>query len=188
MNKLKQAQNKVEQWLEEVVIGLGLCPFAAYPHQQDQVHIEIYEGNADEKLLNALTNECQRLYTQDRNAANYVETSLICLSHALSDFIEYNDFLGLANLYLEQEGWSGHFQLASFHPGYQFAHTAPDDKDNLTNRAPLPIFHIIREASLEHVLSTYEDPEGIYERNIQCVHALTEAQLISLFPHIYKPK
>ncbi|KKO45539.1 hypothetical protein VT06_17155, partial [Arsukibacterium sp. MJ3] len=42
-----------------------------------------------------------------------------------------------------------------------------DDAANYTNRSPLPVLHILREASLEKALADYSDPESIPERNIE---------------------
>jgi len=40
-------------------------------------------------------------------------------------------------------------QVASFHPQYRFAGSAPDDVSNATNRSPYPTLHLIREDSID---------------------------------------
>ena len=86
---------------------------------------------------------------------------------------------------IEQFDYQGVFQVASFHPNYQFGGTQPDDAENLTNRAPYPILHLIREASLERVLKHYPNPELIPENNIKCVSNLTEQEKKCLFPYLF---
>ena len=49
---------------------------------------------------------------------------------------------------LDELGARGRVQVAHFHPRYQFAGTAPDDAENLTNRAPHPTLHFLREAEV----------------------------------------
>ena len=66
----------------------------------------------------------------------------------------------------------GTLQVASFHPDYQFAGSEPDDPDNLTNRAPWPILHLLREASIDRAVAAYPDPGVIVERNIATVREL----------------
>jgi len=60
------------------------------------------------------------------------------------------------------------YQLASFHPDYCFPHQSLNDPANYTNRSPFPMFHILRESSLEKALLSYPCPEAIPERNVSC--------------------
>ena len=78
----------------------------------------------------------------------------------------------------------GIFQIASFHPYYCFAETDPDSVENLTNRAPYPILHIIREQSLEKALEKMMSPDEIFKRNIQTINELSTEQIKSLFPYL----
>ena len=50
----------VEQWLDEVVIGLDLCPFAARPRREKRVRIAVSHATDDEALLNDLQAELER--------------------------------------------------------------------------------------------------------------------------------
>ena len=176
---------QVEKWLTDAVIALGLCPFAAHPHQHKQVRISHYQGKADEHLLQFILNEVALLEDCTKGQNNYIETSLLCVSDDLDNFLNFNDFVGLAEDLLIDEGYEGLYQIASFHPNYQFAGTTPDDRENLTNRAPCPIFHLIRENSLEQALKHHKNPEEIYTHNIKTVNSLSETQLKQLFPYLF---
>ncbi len=113
------------------------------------------------------------------------ETTVIIIPNHLQSFDDYNQFLDYADKLLEQEDWLGIFQIASFHPQYQFGGTQPDDAENLTNRAPYPLLHLIREESLEDALEKYPNPEAIPDNNIQCMKDLTQEQKLKLFPHLF---
>ena len=63
-------------------------------------------------------------------------------------------------------------QVASFHPDYQFAGTEPDDAENLTNRAPYPILHLLREDSVDRAVAAYAEPDAIIERNVATMREL----------------
>jgi len=112
----------VKQWLDEVVIGLDLCPFAARPRREKRVRIVVSHATDEEALLNDLQAELERL--SDTPAAE-LETTLLAIPDMLEDFADYNDFLDAVDLWVEQFGWEGDLQVASFHPQYQFADTEP---------------------------------------------------------------
>ncbi len=103
----------------------------------------------------------------------------------LEDFAQYNDFLDAVDLWVEQFGWEGELQVASFHPNYQFADTDSDEPGNLTNRSPWPLLHIIREDSLEQALEHYPDVDGIPARNILRMEALSTEEKAKLFPYLF---
>ena len=172
----------VEQWLDEVVIGLDLCPFAARPRREKRVRIAVSHATDEEALLNDLQAELERL--SDTPAAE-LETTLLAIPDLLEDFADYNDFLDAVDLWVEQFGWEGELQVASFHPHYQFADTDADDPGNLTNRSPWPLLHIIREESLEKAIEHYPDVDAIPERNIARMKALGPDERKRLFPYLF---
>lgn len=173
----------VEKWLQEVVIGLNLCPFARHPYDHQQIHFSVSHAKNNETLMNELAEEGQAL--MDLPVIQR-ETTLLIVPERLSNFEEYLDFLALGEDLIEQMGWQGELQLASFHPDYQFSNTCPDDTENLTNRSPYPVFHLIREASIEKALKHYPNPpDSIFENNIQKVNALSEADKRRLFPYLF---
>lgn len=172
----------VEQWLDEVVIGLDLCPFAARPRREKRVRIAVSHATDDEALLNDLQAELERL--SDTPVAE-LETTLLAIPNMLEDFADYNDFLDAVDLWVEQFGWEGDLQVASFHPQYQFADTEADDPGNLTNRSPWPLLHIIREESLEKAVEHYPDVDAIPERNIARMKALGPEERKRLFPYLF---
>ena len=172
----------VEQWLDEVVIGLDLCPFAARPRREKRVRIAVSHATDEEALLNDLQAELERL--SDTPAAE-LETTLLAIPNMLEDFADYNDFLDAVDLWVEQFGWEGELQVASFHPQYQFADTEADDPGNLTNRSPWPLLHIIREESLEKAIEHYPDVDAIPERNIARMKALGPEERKRLFPYLF---
>jgi hypothetical protein len=169
------------QWLEQVVVGLNLCPFARKPLGAGQVHFAVSDSRNVETLLVDLYDELVRL---DHTPAEQIDTTLLIIPDQLEDFLDYNDMLDLADGLLEQQGWEGTYQIASFHPAYQFADTQVDDRENFTNRAPYPILHILREASLDRGLASYPDPEQIPERNIATLNGLSDDQWRSLFGNL----
>lgn len=156
-------------WLEKAVIGLNLCPFAKAVQVKNQVRYVVSETTDEETLLGQLRDEMSRLAATDPSE---VDTTLIIHPWVLNDFIDFNDFLGLAEDALEDLELEGVLQVASFHPQYQFAGTAPDAIDNYTNRSPYPMLHLLREASIDRAVAAFPDAAAIFEANVETLRRL----------------
>lgn len=156
-------------WLTRAVIGLNLCPFAKAVHVKNQIRYSVSEATTMEGVLADLETELRTL--ADADPAD-IDTTLLIVPHALGDFLDYNDCLFFANRMLKQLRLEGTLQIASFHPHYQFEGSAPNDIENYTNRAPYPILHLLREASIERAVEAFPDAADIYERNEETMRRL----------------
>ncbi len=174
---------QVNQWLNDVVIGLNLCPFAAKPQRNKQIKIYVSEASQEEALLEDILTQLMEL---DSTTAEELETTLVVVPNMLSDFYDYNLFIDWVEALIRQQNWEGVFQLATFHPDYCFGDTEPEDDENLTNRSPYPVFHLIREESMEKVLKHYPNPEAIPDTNIARVESLTDEEKRKLFPYLFR--
>jgi len=160
------------RWLERAVIGLNLCPFAKAPQVKGLVRYVLSEASEPEALLAGLIEELKLLAG---TPADRIETTLLVHPQVLADFADYNDFLGLAESAVAGLGLEGVIQVASFHPRYQFAGTAPDDLTNATNRSPYPTLHLLREESVERAVAAFPEAEAIFEANIATMRRLGES-------------
>ncbi|KUI99258.1 DUF1415 domain-containing protein [Vibrio sp. MEBiC08052] len=171
----------VEQWLTQVVIGLNLCPFAAKPYKKKQIKIHISQARQEEQLLEDIYRQLLEL---EMTPSEQLETTLVVVPHFLSSFDDYNQFIDWIDALIMQHQWEGIYQVATFHPNYCFAGNHPEDDDNLTNKSPYPIYHLIREESIEKVLTHYPQPELIPEHNIQRIKNLTPEEKNRLFSYL----
>ena len=158
---------QTKKWLSTIVIGHGLCPFAKSEFDTGRIHYAVIKEAALDIQMAALLAELEAL---DQDEAR--ETCLLIFPNAFIDFEDYLDGLALANDLLKEQNYEGIYQLASFHPEYIFNGAAPNDPANYTNRAPYPMLHILREASVERSLKNYPNPEKIPARNIHIMQAL----------------
>jgi hypothetical protein len=158
-----------EQWLEKAVIGLNLCPFAKAVHVKKQIRYVVSDATTPEALLEQLMDELQRLSDTD---PEQVDTTLLIHPWVLEDFEDYNEFLDVADAALEDMQLDGELQVASFHPQYQFADTAPDDITNYTNRSPYPILHLLREESVDRAVEAFPEAGEIFEKNMETMEQL----------------
>ncbi|MDP2787327.1 MAG: DUF1415 domain-containing protein [Pseudomonadota bacterium] len=159
----------MRQWVEKAVIGLNLCPFAKSVYVKDQVRFVISEAKHLDAFLEDLDRELDLLAATDPAE---IDTTLLIHPTLLPDFLDFNDFTIIAEAAVEEHGLEGVIQVASFHPQFQFADTAPDDIGNYTNRAPYPTLHLIREASIARAVESFPDAEEIFERNIETLNRL----------------
>lgn len=159
-------------WVDRVVIGLNLCPFAKAVQVKGLVRYVLSPATDPAALLADLTAELERLADVP---ADRLETTLLIHPQALVDFAEYNDFLEVAEDTVADLGLDGIIQIASFHPHYQFAGTEPDDIENATNRSPWPTLHLIREDSIDRAVQAFPKAEAIYEANIETLRRLGPA-------------
>lgn len=166
----------VRKWLENMVIGLNLCPFAKSVYIKNQVRIVVYEGEEDE-LLGCIESELRYL---QQTPETETDTTLVVVPHLLKDYLDFNDFLIYTDALIEEMGLEGEIQIADFHPKYQFAGTRKEDVENYTNRSPFPIFHLLRESSIDRAVEQFPDAAVIFERNISKMQELGVEKLKTL--------
>ena len=157
------------RWVERAVIGLNLCPFAKAVYVKQQVRFVLSDASTPEALLEQLAEEL--LLLRD-TPADEIDTTLIVHPDVLQDFLDYNDFLDNADAAVEALDLGGILQVASFHPAYQFAGTAPQDISNYTNRAPYPTLHLLREDSVSRAVAAFPEADSIVDRNIETLDRL----------------
>ena len=150
-------------WVEHAVIGLNLCPFAKPVHVHQQIEYRVSRATDEETLTHDLLAAMQSLV---ESPPEVTDTCLLIHPWVLQDFIDYNDFLDVADSLLDAEGLTGILQIASFHPDYRFAGTEADDVTNCTNRSPFPTLHLLREASLDKATAALPDASDIVDRNL----------------------
>jgi len=161
-----------QRWLERAVIGLNLCPFAKSVHVKGQVHYVVSPATTAQDLRGDLRRELAALHATDPELR---DTTLLIAPYCLRDFLDFNDFLDEADTVLAELGLEGELQIASFHPQFQFAGTDAEDITNYTNRAPYPILHLLREASIDRAVEAFPEAETIYEKNMQTMRQLGHA-------------
>lgn len=169
------------RWVEDVVVGYNLCPFAKRELVRDRVRFVVSDTDNEDSLLQALHSEILRLEDEPK-----IETTLLIHPQVMQDFGLYNEFLDAADGLLAYLDMEGVYQIASFHPDYQFADTVPKAAENYTNRSPFPMLHLLREASLEAAIDSHPDVDGIPPRNIELMNELGVEKMRSVLAECLK--
>ena len=164
-------------WLEKAVIGLNLCPFAKAVYVKNQVWLVVSKARHADDLLEELDRELDLLVT---TPAQELDTTLLIHPTLFADFLDFNDFLEVADGVVAEHELEGVIQLASFHPQFQFEGTEPEDIGNYTNRAPFAILHLLREESVERAVEAFPEAGLIFEQNIATLEKLGHAGWKSL--------
>lgn len=175
----ENAEPLTRLWVETMVVGLNLCPFAAPVVKNATIRYSVCDGNTTEAVIQAFLAELDRIQASEEDE---LSTTLLITPYALNDFEQYLDALDMLQTLLDRSGLGGVFQLASFHPQYQFNGVPEQDISNWTNRSPFPCFHLIREGMMSRVLMNYGDPDQIPERNMAMMKKLGREGLIEKYP------
>jgi uncharacterized protein len=158
----QQIITQTKIWIQKVVIELNFCPFANREFKNDTIHYQVEPGTTHTAARQALLKELKRL---DKEKS--IATTLIIFPNAFSEFDSYLQFVSFAEKLLQQKGYEGIYQLATFHPLYQFQNSAINDAANYTNRSIYPMLHLLREDQIRKAIQYYGNADEIPSRNIQ---------------------
>lgn len=172
-----QVQNQTQEWVNNFVIQLNLCPFAGAVAQKGGIRYCVSTASDIDTLYTEFLRELLFLHEQP---ASEVETTLLIHPQVLNDFDAYLDFLDLANESLAEAGLEGEIQVASFHPDYCFGGEDPADVANYSNRSPYPMLHFLREASVTQAIDQHADVDAIPERNIALLREMGAEKIKAL--------
>ena len=167
-----QVIEQTKNWIRLIVVGCNFCPFASRVVKQQSIHYQVEYADTQLAGKNALLKECERL---DNDTS--ISTTLLIFPDAFPVFEDYLDFVFSAEKMMKQKRYNGIYQLASFHPLYQFAETAIEDPANYTNRSIYPMLHLLREDDITNALKHYPNSSKIPETNINFARGKGEAYM-----------
>ena len=173
----EQVLKQTRHWLEKAVIGLNLCPFAKAVYVKNQIRLVVSHARHADDLLEELDSELALLVA---SPAEEIDTTLLIHPALFEDFLDFNDFMEIAEGVVGEHELEGIIQLASFHPKFQFDGTELDDIGNFTNRAPFAMLHLLREESIERAVQAFPQAEAIFKENIKTLEKLGHSGWVSL--------
>ena len=150
-------------WVERVVVGLGLCPWAAPLLSAGGLRYVLSDAHGLIGLADELERELRRLAADPPDTPASV---LIVIPSILDDWADYLDFLAFGDELLGDLGLVGQLQIASFHPDYIFEGAGAADAANYTNRSPLPLLHLLRERDVAAAVAEHPDSLEVPLRNV----------------------
>jgi hypothetical protein len=172
-------RDAVEEWMDKIVVGLGLCPFAAPVIADKTLRIRVVMEADDELALSAVLEESSRLLESEEDE---VSTILIVTPNHYGNFEDYLDAVAELEGVLEEAEADALIQIATFHPHYRFEDVEADDPSNLTNCSPFPLFHLLRQEAVEDALDGWTEPMRIPEKNIRMLREMSPEDRAKLWP------
>lgn len=158
MDSIKQTK----EWLEKIVIGLPLCPFASKVYIENQILFLPVDFSTIQSLIKVFEDSINTIL----DVHSHDTTALIIINSGLDNFEDYLDVFYTLEEKLIEEKKDKNIQLASFHPGYQFDGTKISDVSNYTNRSPYPIIHLLRTDLVKEAIVMHPDIESVPAQNI----------------------
>ena len=172
MDQSLTPDEQIKAWIDRVVIGENLCPFAR--DARDQTRIIMTD-------LDKLDGDIEQVLSELTQANRFINNALVIVPNGLESFDDFWNICEALEDNLERSGLVAYVQLAHFHPDYCFDELHPDDRANWTNRSPYPVLHFLCAQTVESRIHSFSDPEAIPERNIQHLRGLSESEFRKRF-------
>lgn len=164
-----EIETKTNKWIDNVVIGLNMCPFAEKTRSQEKLFMTIVRADDVEEILAVV------LYESILRKDDAGTTVVVCPELSPNNFMAFYDVVAMAEEMLLDQDLDGIIQIAPFHPLFEFQGSGKDGVDNLTNRSPYPILHVLREAEVSKAVKKLDgDSSKVWNRNILFLESMQE--------------
>jgi len=133
-------------WIDTVVVGLNLCPFAQKV-RGDPSRVVIARTESDCAPLDMVRGEVERLARLDPDEP--ATTFILLPDEAIADFDEYMERIARPAEELADQASGGSVQVVFFHPRASWGDAAESDAAQYTTRSPVPMLHLLRSRDIE---------------------------------------
>ena len=165
-----------ERWLERVVIGKKLCPFA--PPVQSKLRLFSSVAADEEEIVAEVAKEAKLLHQGILTPSDeFPETTLLILP-TLDCTATWQAFVHLSwrlqSDAIVATGLAEHLQLVLFHPAavHSIYAVGTEDAADFSIRSPFPTVHLLREVDMLAAVQRYPDAANIPTRNKARLRAL----------------
>ena len=165
---------RTKSWIDQVVIGLQLCPFAEQPYKNNVISYHILRSLEGHKVIQKLLDLITEMVTSK------VETGFLILPDLRMTFSEFFALVTDLNTELRMQG-EEHTDLIAFHPEFYYDQVPPDATENATNRSPYPMIHLLNKMDLEKIVESGFDVQQLLEQNRKKLSQMTWGQIHLLY-------
>ena len=166
-----------KQWIERLVIGLNLCPFAKYSFDDGLIHYGLSDSDDFRPMMEELVDLIEKLNSvevEEISNALMIYTSDISFEFMLD--LEYS-FLGL----LEEAGLDTKYQTVVFHPQFRYEGEEVNAHGNFTNRSPYPMIHVLRAEEVSEAIAKTLNVDLIPVNNAAKLDKLALSKISEVF-------
>ncbi|CAE8663644.1 unnamed protein product, partial [Polarella glacialis] len=178
----------LQTWVQKVVVGHNLCPWAADTTRTGSLALVSLEEESEEELAAQILGHAQLLADAEPPEGQGGATTMLVAPRCPSilDFEAYLELCAWVEEALEDSGLDGVVQLARFHPDFQFADSLADgasklDAADFVGRSPFPAFHLLREQEVSAALDGFERKQSEEEEDDREAAGRTVAERNSRF-------
>ncbi len=165
-------------WIEKFIIALNICPFAGPSYKQNKIEYQIEETGKLEIIIESFLMLLSKMLD-----SNNISNSFLILAID-QDFENYLDIFNTCEDLLIESETDQLFQLASFHPKYQYDRLEVDDIANFRNRSPFAMIHLLRVEEVEQAIEGYKNTLEIPELNAEKLRELGRVKLMEILQSI----
>lgn len=171
-----------KNWIAQFIIELNICPFAGPSFKNNKIDYDVIETFSSYQIFEEFLKKIAFLL----DSPDVSNTFLILPK--IGDFMTYLSIYDGCEELLKDATAESQFQLASFHPQYQFEGLEVDDVRNYRNKSPHPMIHILRVDEVESAINAYGDTLEIPEINEEKLLNLGKDKILDLINHKIKFK
>ncbi len=174
-----------QKWVEDVVIGLNLCPFARPSWNKGHWEISLVSGNDHIKLIDAAIAKIKASVEDMRQSSN--ENLLLVFPECSDDFIPFLNLCSIIELEMDILGLLNDVQMVVFHPHFRFEGEDEDARGNFVNRSPYPMIHLLKKASMDAVVEKFGEAIGeeVSLKNNEVLCALSDEEFQKKVLHFF---
>ena len=174
----QEVEEIVRRWVDEVVIGWRLCPFAAPVVKQKTLRIAICDATKAEEAYRFFLQELLLLHESEEEE---IATTLVVMPRLFGRFVSFLEFVEIVEDSVVEAGLEGIIQVAAFHPRYRFADEPAHDVSHFAGRAPFAILHLLREDAISRAAESSAGTEEIPLRNKEMLRRLGKEYVEAAF-------
>ncbi len=169
-----------KNWIAQFIIELNICPFAGPSFVKDKIDYGVTHSFSSFQMFEEFLKKVAFLLDKPEISNAFM------IIPKLNDFMSYLDFFEGCQELLHDAKAESQFQLASFHPDYQFEGLEKDDVRNYRNKSPHPMIHILRVEEVEDAINAYGDTMKIPKINEEKLLNLGKDKILDLINHKIK--
>ena len=157
----EQSIYRTRAWIDNAVVRLNLCPYAAKPFHGDRIRYAVSDCISDEALVASFFQE--GLLLLDSPEEELATTMLIAPKYegGIGEFYSLYEWLTDLLESEEEEVLANGVQPAFFHPAWSFDGLPADSPIHFEKRAPCPVINLLRRSTLDRTVEARRLPSPL---------------------------
>jgi hypothetical protein len=143
-----EIKSAIKLWVDNVVLGLNLCPFAHDIWKEGRWEIAVSNApDNGQRFKDALV--AIEAFVKNKEERG---TMLYVFPEAKENFIRFYNFSAMVEEEIRQMGLQDQVQIVTFHPEFRFEGEKKESRGNYVNRSPYPLLHFLWTEEVTRVI------------------------------------